>query len=98
MCENRRTMELYLIRFNCDKYDKEKSLFKFNAKLGKIEVRCTKAFDERVKILNEKIEYYRLNVPEKTITSEYLLFILFKQVILPIYLLFLQTTQSETLH
>lgn len=83
-CENKRIMELsqdvayrpiIFIRFNCDKYNKEKSLFKVHKRTGVCIINNKKKFDERIKTFAECIfKHINSPVPEKTITTEYLFY------------------------
>jgi hypothetical protein len=87
-CENKRTMELFqdfgnrpiiFIRFNPDKYvneqgEKMPSSFKIHKTLGVPIIREPKEWQNRLDLLNERINYRLNNLPEKEVTNEYLFY------------------------
>ncbi len=79
-CDNKRTMEIFtalgnrpiiFIRFNPDKFKKEKGIFSFS-KNGIIKTNDN--YLERINKLKECIDFHLNTVPEKEITTEYLFF------------------------
>jgi hypothetical protein len=80
-CDNLRTIQLYddmlqipmvIIRFNCDKYDDQPSLFCL--KDGKVAIKNKKIFHERINFLNETIKKHLNYNNGDPITSEYLFY------------------------
>ena len=82
-CDNKRTMELFqdfnnrplvMIRFNCDAYDNEKSLFT-NNKMGEgIKIRCKKSLKHRLDTLKNTITRYLITGPIKEIEVVHLFY------------------------
>lgn len=88
LCENKRMMLLFqdlakrptvFIRFNPDSYidkncKKINSCFKIHKSNGMLILKNKEDWDNRLKKLNNRIQYYINNIPEKEVTIEYLFY------------------------
>lgn len=87
-CENKRTMELFqdlgnvplvMIRFNPDAYtdskgSKKRSCFRSHKKLDVPLIANTEDWENRLKVLGQRIQHYLANIPEKEVTEEHLFY------------------------
>jgi len=83
LCEKKRINELFedmafrpmiLIKFNCDKFDNEKSLFKICKQTDIPIIADKKEFNKRIQVFVESIIKHIQNVPEDIFTIEYLFY------------------------
>jgi len=85
-CENKRMMQLFIdygnrpiifVRFNPDSYvnsknEKIPSCFKKTKSTGLLQIAKMKMWDERLKVLTERIKFHLDNIPEQEINIEHL--------------------------